>query len=340
MYKKIFLIVVFIGLVQCALSSPASAQATPVPDSCIRKTDWAFPIPIPLGWFYVGPYPGTYTYQIGAMKCSVEPTNRCLTCAGKPISLAGGDTFIEEKDVAVPGLGGGLSLQRTWRSVWPSSLYAFRYGVFGPHWRSTYEEQIVVDTNGFIRYIRGDGTVWTFGQVFSGASITLWGVVAPENLAAILDTDTSANPYFTVTFQSGETRRFDSTTGNLIAIIDRNGNTTTVAYDSSGRLATVTDAASRTLTFTYGTGTSLVASVSSSVGVSLSYSYDTSARLSQVTYPDSSTVNFTYNSQSLITSVTDSNGKVLESHTYDSNARGLTSARAGGVEAVTVSYPH
>jgi hypothetical protein len=42
----------------------------------------------------------------------------------------------------------------------------------------------------------------------------------------------------------------------------------------------------------------------------------------------------------MITAVMDSAGKVLESHTYDSKGRGLTSSRAGGVEAITVSYPN
>jgi YD repeat-containing protein len=144
-----------------------------------------------------------------------------------------------------------------------------------------------------------------------------------------------------MTFTNGEQRRFDPTTWKLIAIVDRNGNTTTVAYDSSGRLSTVTDPASRTLTFTYGNTnfSNLVSSVTTSVGISLSYSYDTQGRLTQVTKPDSTTVSFTYDSQSRITTVTDSNGKVLESHTYDSNNRGLTGSRANGVEAVTVSYP-
>jgi hypothetical protein len=40
----------------------------------------------------------------------------------------------------------------------------------------------------------------------------------------------------------------------------------------------------------------------------------------------------------LISSVTDSNGKILEAHTYDNSMRGLTSSRANGVDAVTVSY--
>jgi len=82
----------------------------------------------------------------------------------------------------------------------------------------------------------------------------------------------------------------------------------------------------------------LVTGVSSSVGVSTSYAYDGQNRLSQVTNQDSTTLTFAYDSQSRITSVTDANNKVIESHTYDSSGRGLTSSRALGVEAITVSY--
>jgi len=152
---------------------------------------------------------------------------------------------------------------------------------------------------------------------------------------------TTGSAYWTLTFQNGEQRRFDNTSGSLTAVIDRNGNTTQLSYDGLNRLVTVTDPASRTLTFTYLSPSSyLVTGVSSSVGISLTYAYDTQNRLSQVTNPDLTTLTFAYDSQSRITSVTDSSGKVLESHTYDGSSRGLTSSRALGVEAVTLSYPN
>ncbi|MGB7229666.1 MAG: RHS repeat domain-containing protein, partial [Candidatus Acidiferrales bacterium] len=113
-----------------------------------------------------------------------------------------------------------------------------------------------------------------------------------------------------------------------------------LSYDSIGRLTTVTDPASRQLSFTFQSNTSyLVTGISSTIGFSWSYSYDSNGRLTQATEPDQSTLSFQYNSQSLISTVLDSQGNTLESLTYDVYGRGLTSSRANGVDAVTVSYP-
>jgi YD repeat-containing protein len=278
--------------------------------------------------------------QIQSYRCppAAAPQETCLACAlaaaGHPINLATGNTYIVETDVKLPGLGGGLSLVRTWNSVWPSTQTAFQTGLFGPNWRSSFEERVFLGSDNYMKYARGDGSFWSFGWgTPNGAG---WSVAAPANVIATL---TQGASYWTITFQNGEQRRFGNTSGNLIAVIDRNGNTTQLAYDAGGRLTTVTDPASRHLYFTYGSGSSLlVTGVTSDVGLSLSYAYDTQGRLSTVTNPDLSTLAFQYTSQSLISSVTDSNGKILEAHTYDSSMRGLTSSRANGVDAVTVSY--
>jgi YD repeat-containing protein len=162
-------------------------------------------------------------------------------------------------------------------------------------------------------------------------------MVAPANGNITLSYD---GTYWTLSFNTGEKRIFDATTGHLLSMSDRNGNTTQLSYDTSNRLTTVADPASRHLYFSYASPSSnLVVGVSSDVGISLSYSYDGQSRLTSVTKPDSTTVSFQYDNNSLISAVLDTNGKVLEAHTYDSGLRGVTSSRAGGVDAVTITFP-
>lgn len=259
--------------------------------------------------------------------------------AGRPINLGTGNTYIGQSDLKIPGLGGGLRLVRTWNSKWPSGESAFQVGMFGPNWRSTYEERVFLGSDNYMKYSRSDGSFWSFG--YAGPR---WILAAPSSGSPTGTTTigmVQSPTTWTITLADGEQRVFNNASGSLTAIIDRNGNTTQLSYDSLNRLVTVTDAAARHLTFTYQSSSShLVTGVSSDVGLSVGYAYDAQSRLSQVTNQDLTTETFTYNSQSLITAVTDSNGKVLESHTYDSNARGLTSSRALGVEAITLSYPN
>src|SRR5882672_1162120 len=260
----------------------------------------------------------------------------CPTC-GQPISLASGNTYIEETDVRIPGLSNGLTLVRTWNSMWPSTQMSYQEGLFGLNWRSNFEERIFYGSDGYYKYSRGDGSFWSFG-----ANNSVLTVAAPANVTATLVLDNS-NTHWTLTFQNGEQRTFDYTSGFLTSIIDRNGNATQLSYDSLNRLVTVADPGGRHLYFGYANNSSyLVTSVTSDVGISLSYAYDSHAHLLQVTEPDHTTLSFEYGSISLdylITAVKDTNGRVLESHTYDACGRGVTASQAGGVGAVTLTYP-
>jgi YD repeat-containing protein len=330
-------LLLFAGL-QCALSGRAAAQVGSI---CVGKYgNINNPGPNP-PWMFGCQTTGPWLVVCNGMTvfCApvAGPAETCASCAAaaasSPISLASGNTFIVETDVKVPGLSGGLKLVRTWNSMWPITQSAYQIGLFGPNWRSNYEERIFLGNDNYMKYARGDGSFWSFGVNSTGTSL---GVAAPANQNATLSQGSS---YWTLTFQNGEQRLFDNTSGNLISIIDRNGNTTQLTYDSVDRLVTVTDPASRHLYFSYANGSSLlVTAVTSDVGLSLSYAYDGQGRLIQVTNPDLSTLSFAYDSNSFITSVTDSQGKVLESHTYDSSGHGLTGSRANGVDAVTISY--
>jgi YD repeat-containing protein len=137
----------------------------------------------------------------------------------------------------------------------------------------------------------------------------------PQNQHATL-TYSSGTLLYTLTFLDGTSRIFNAG-GQLTKIIDRNRNTTVLAYDSSNRVSTVTDPANRVITFSYTDpqNTKQATSVADSVGTIATYTYDGYSRLTQVTFADGSFDTFTYdgNGNSLITSVLDSQGKVLES---------------------------
>lgn len=360
------------------LSQPhAAAQSCTVHAGCSWYS-WdsgCWPPPPPGAQNCVGTGPWTMVCDVPTYHCAPPdaPEKACLACAsnagGHPINLATGNTYIVQTDLNVPGLGGGLGLTRTWNSKWPSTQTTSGSGTssgpgssggagvgsggsqsagqdpsttgfFGRYWRSNYEEAISVAGNGYISYARGDGSVWTFGfsrRLSDPSSEYL--PAAPANGDATLVNDPT---YWTLTYKNGEKRVFSTISGSLLFIVDRNGNTTQLAYDAANRLITVTDPALRHLNFSYADSPSLsylVTSVNTDVGISLSYRYDDTGKLVGITKPDQTTLSFEYDSHSLISAVKDSEGKVLESHTYDSQGRGLTSSRANGVDAITVSYP-
>jgi YD repeat-containing protein len=326
-----------------ALGFFSNAELLAQSTACTGTAIWYFPDAIPNGWVCNLPGQGPFSMLCTVPNGNCPPVYWCPTCgkwiasAGSPINLTNGNTYIQQTDVRVPGLGGGLTLERTWNSIWPSIESTLQTGMFGLNWRSTYEERVFVGTGiavNYMVYARSDGGLW----YFSSTGGSTWSLASPSNITATLTQNGTTS--WTIAFQNGEQRTFSQTSGSLAAIIDRNGNTTQLTYDASNHLVTVTDPAARHLYFTYGTGSASgqVTSVTSDIGISLAYAYDTQNRLTQVTKPDSTTISFSFNAQSLITSVTDQNGKTLESHTYDGNGKGLTSSRAGGVDSVTVSY--
>jgi hypothetical protein len=188
--KRVTAVLSCLTLLLCMLCGRTMAQS----NSCLHQYD-----------FFCGDqlFPGT-TSCITAGPCLAEcfvpnsscapataPDETCPTCGkgkstptaggGAPISLATGNTYIQQTDLKLPGLGSGLKLVRTWNSKWPASQSGFKTGAFGPNWRSTFEERVFVGSDGYIKYARGDGSFWSFGVATSG-----WAVAAPANESATL----------------------------------------------------------------------------------------------------------------------------------------------------------
>jgi RHS repeat-associated protein len=269
-------------------------------------------------------------------------TGHCIICEGEvslPINVATGNVYIDQTDYSIPGIGGGIQVSRVWNSRWNSNNPPELSGTFGNSWRSSYDERLVfpAGANGTqqVQYWLVDGSEWFFQSPNTPPGPT-YTVSAPANEHATLTVNQLKNTSYTITFKDGNQKVFNQS-GYLIAIIDRNGNQTTVNYDASNRITNVTDAVGRVLQFNYGPGREAT-SIQDAVGTVANYTYDAAERLTQVAFPDGSQLNMTYDTNDMMLTVTDALGKVIETHTYDSNSRGLTSAKANGVQQVTLQY--
>ncbi len=336
MKRTLFWLVLLLSGLSMFTARPTLAQNS---NPCVTSWVWYYPDPLPLGASIIGPGPGLWSYIISGptTNCSPPP---CIPCGfgrtpgpvgGSPIAMAGGDTFIKDTDITIPGLGGGLQLQRTWNSILQTGGLG---GMFGSNWISTYEETLGVGPYGYVQYVRSDGSIIPYALDPTLFLIPFIGVQVVE------PPPPPQSDTYALLLPDGSTRVFSVISHQLLSISDRNGNTTNLTYDNSNRLVTVTSPGSQHIYFNYQNNSPyLVSSVSTDFGATLSYSYDSQRRLSQVTKPDLTTITYVYNALSQITQVIDSNGKILESHTYDSTGRGLTSSQANGVNAMTVSYP-
>jgi YD repeat-containing protein len=136
----------------------------------------------------------------------------------------------------------------------------------------------------------------------------------------------------------------------LTQLIDPQGNTTTLSYDSTLRVTSVTDAMGRSTTFTYGlTGYPLlITQVTDAFGRTSQLTYDTSQRLSTITDPIGITSSFTYSATepTFITQLTtpygtsNFNDTPNPNDTVESNTRSLTMTDPLGYTDFLYYYPN
>jgi RHS repeat-associated protein len=239
----------------------------------------------------------------------------CNRSVGKPVNVTNGNAYLEQTDYLLPGVGDSILISRSYNSI--SQVV----GLFGRGWTTLYDER-VTNANGLLQLTLSDG------RLVSATTANFFGQVSQN-----------ADGTYAVVFRSGEVHRFNSS-GKLTALIDRNGNQTTLVYDGPGRLLTVTDPSGRVLNVTTN-GSGVVSSISDSLGTVATYSYGGNQQLLTVTYADSSGYQFAYApvpAGLVLSSVTDVLGNVIEHHDYDAQGRAITSEAHGGVERYTLNF--
>ena len=110
--------------------------------------------------------------------------------------------------------------------------------------------------------------------------------------------------------------------GRLVEDRDPHGRKLLLAYDGSGRIATITDPVSATkLTFTYVFGTARIDTITDATGGVVSFGYTSGQLLNRIVNQDGKQVIFAYNANRALLTVTDHEGVVVSSNTYDADGR-------------------
>ena len=118
--------------------------------------------------------------------------------------------------------------------------------------------------------------------------------------------------------------RLVSTSSGGYQLIDEQD--TVEIYDSTGKLLSIADRAGNTQTLTYDSSTGRLSSVADNFGHALTLAYDSQNRLASVTAPDGSAVHYTYDSAGHLWQVTNLDGTTRQYEYVDSNwATGLSS---------------
>ena len=233
--------------------------------------------------------------------------------ASEPANTLTGNFTYGHTDIAIPGRGASPTFTRAYNSL------DTRTGPLGPGWTHSYFVRLDApgDPNApnDLVLVQPDGRSDRY--TFNSSTQTF---TTPTGVFTTLSMN--ADGGFTALHPDQSSWTFDSV-GDVIAVTDRYGNTSTLTYGSNGQVASLSDPAGRgSLTFAYDTCFSgRLCSVTDWSNRVVAFTYDASGRLATVLdrQNDAShrtTYGYDGTSQRL-TTITDPNGHVALTNTYD-----------------------
>jgi len=128
---------------------------------------------------------------------------------------------------------------------------------------------------------------------------------------------------YTLTRKDQKAYQFD-TAGKLTKVQNGHGQSLTLAYDTSGRLATVEEPLSgQAFTLHYNTD-GFIDQVTDSLNRQVSFTYDANHYLTGITDAGGQTTTYTYNGDGQVLTAVDAEGRQLFTNTYDDKGRVIT----------------
>jgi YD repeat-containing protein len=268
---------------------------------------------------------------------------------GNPVNIATGEKSQIETDYKGTGIF-PLALVRTYanqRSTAPNAK-------FGNFWRNNYDRQVYV----YQQDLTTAAVYRANGQRFNFTKTGVAWIGDPDVSDTLVElTDGNGNRTGWEYMTGDDVIETYNVNGQLILITNRIGITQSLLYDlnlSKGgddnpeTLDNVTDHFGRSITFTYDS-TGRIATITDPNNEVYSYAYDSYGNLKSVSHPDDTPGNNADNPNRIyhyentnypyyLTGITDEAGQRFSTWGYDIEGRAILSEHAGGVERVVLAY--
>ena len=250
--------------------------------------------------------------------------------AGAPVDIVNGKMYYSTMDLAMSGPN-GIRFERYYDNQTSFNL-DLGYG-----WRHSYSHYLdVTGHSNQAWYYDNHGHLAIYGKDHAGAYVKDW------TSQTSLTYDSATQTYQLLTLQK-TIYKFNSS-GKLTAIVDRKGNTQTIAYDTNNppRISSVTDAFGKQITFGYsGTDVKIRTLTTTPDSRVFSYGYDANnGNLLTFTDPLTKIWRYEYTDTDIhnLTGIKDPLNHYLETHTYYANDTTQTSTKDGNQESLAFTY--
>jgi len=267
-------------------------------------------------WHFVSPPPpATATDSNPGDDCPPCPCRTCIT--PNPVDLSTGLKIETATDISFGGARGSLELTRSYTTGLAVNGVTGRFGLGT---KDNYDLRLPDPTISFKeggagRFVKPEGGI---GRLFSYAGHSSDGAFEFKSTASVGQLGDVVRKLsagnLEYRYADGRVARFDSN-GRLAAMVDRNGNTTTLSY-TGANLTSITDAVGRSITLEYDSA-NRVTRATDPLGRKWQYAYDGAGRLSTVTDPLLLVVQYAYDGFGRLVSITDPRGNLVKQITYD-----------------------
>ncbi len=251
--------------------------------------------------------------------------------AGKSINLALGNYVYQHTDVTLPIPGDAIVMKRTYNSLDSTD------GPLGIGWTFPYNQFLKFPDDATVSVVYGDG----HHEDYTLQDNVYTALTGPGTLSQLTHDGTT----YVVRHKDQSQDTYDATSGKLLSMLDRNGNTIILTYDGNHLTSVYDKASGRGLSFQYDSADQIT-TVSNLLDNSrvATYDYDTNHHLIDVYDQLEQSTTYTYDDANHLLSVQNASGNTIVSNTYDSSNRvtlqtnapdDTTGAVTGAITAIT-----